>query len=450
MTASIIFDQVSKSAGVAGKARNDFDVGLLVTCSNATSATSYAWTLVDVPIRSALTRGTTSVGSEFTFTPDVKGTYKVALRVNGSPLISDNAYSFCAVLSYGAETLNWRYKAAAERDEDNITYAGLNFPSDVNPRGWATQDDLEREQVEAAVYKVENAAVATPGVGIASLVQLDTATGLLDPTVIPSTGGTPFGGDTGSGGTQGAVPAPGAGDAALYKYLSADGTWMIINQDQISPGFSIASFTKTAPNPGTLLYRRGDTLSAIAVAAAYVSGPPISANIVNILTGAAGVSDVDPGAWVGPTGPNFDSASHAGSVKRNGTDLGAEPKWTIELTATGTAVDVENIVITWTRDVYYGVGAAGLTSEAQIKSLPSNTLSTTRTRNITVSPSNQKVYYAYPKAYGTATFMLNGFPAAFNAPFELAITNVNGLTFTYYVYESTNLLTGTSLVFVVT
>jgi len=34
-------------------------------------------------------------------------------------------------------------------------------------------------------------------------------------------------GDSGSGGTKGAVPAPGAGDAAADKYLKADGTWTV-------------------------------------------------------------------------------------------------------------------------------------------------------------------------------------------------------------------------------
>lgn len=36
---------------------------------------------------------------------------------------------------------------------------------------------------------------------------------------------TPFVGDSGAGGVQGAVPAPAAGDAAEAKFLSADGTW---------------------------------------------------------------------------------------------------------------------------------------------------------------------------------------------------------------------------------
>jgi len=448
MPASIIFNQVSKSAGVAGKARKDFDVGLLVTCSNSTAATSYEWLLLDVPIRSALVRGTTGVGASFTFTPDVKGTYKVTLRVNGSVLPSDNARSFCAVLSFATGTLGWRYKAAGERDEDNIDVAGLGFPGDDNVRGWATQDDLEREETEAAVYDVQNAVVTSPGTGFDSLVRLDTATGQLDATVIPGTGGAVFVGDAGAGGTQGEVPAPAAGDAALHKYLHAGGTFKVINQDEISPGFSISSFTKTAPNPGTLTYRRGDTLTGITAAATYISGPPTSASISNTLGGSVGGTDVNPTAWTFSS--PYASATQPTNVKREGSDLGADPTWTIGLSATGTASDTENIVVTWTRDVYYGVGSAGLNTEAAIEGLAANALSSSRARTITVSPSSEKVYYAYPKQYGTATFTLNGFPASFGTPLELAITNVNGVTSTYYVYESTNLLSGTSLAFVVT
>lgn len=35
-------------------------------------------------------------------------------------------------------------------------------------------------------------------------------------------------GDFGSGGTPGLVPAPAAGDAVVYKFLRADGTWAIV------------------------------------------------------------------------------------------------------------------------------------------------------------------------------------------------------------------------------
>jgi hypothetical protein len=447
MPASIIFNQPGTPAGVAGKARSDFIISppTLVTCTNSTVETSYAWELVDVPIRSALVRGSAGVGASFTFTPDVKGTYLVKLTVNGSPFSTDTARSFCAVLSTGA---GWRYKAAGETEEDNQTYTGLGFPSNINTRGWATDEDLTYEEIEVAVTAVQNAVVTSPGPGTAPLAKLNTATGKFDTTVIPLTSGIVFTGDSGAGGTAGAVPAPAAGDFALNKYISAGGSWRTINQDEISPGFSIASFTKTAPNPGTLLYRRGAALTGITAGATYVSGPPTSANIANILGGSASGGDVDPVAWVF-TAP-FAAATQSANVEREGTDLGADPTWTIQLTATGTAVDVENIVVTWTRDVYFGVGIAGLNTEAAIEGLATNALATARQRTITVSPSSQKVYYAYPKAYGIATFTLNGFPAAFNIEFELALTNIHSIVSTYYVYESVNLLTGTNLAFVVT
>lgn len=447
MPASIIFNQTGTPAGVAGKARKDTLISppTPVVCTNATAATTYAWTLVDVPIRSALIRGTTGVGSSFSFTPDVKGTYLVSLTINGSPFTTDTARSFVAVLSTGAV---WRYKAAGETEEDNLTYTGLGFVGDVNTRGWATDEDLVYEEIETVVAAVQNAVVTSPGPGTAPLAKLNTATGKFDATLIPTVSGAPFVGDSGAGGAEGSVPAPAAGDFALHKYLSAGGSWRIINQDEISPGFSIASFTKSAPNPGTLIYRRGETLTGIAIAATYISGPPTAATLSNILAGSVGGGDVNPTAWTF-TAP-FATGTQPTNVKRDGTDLGSDPTWTIQLNATGTAVDVENVIVSWTRDVYYGVGAAGLATEAAIEGLPSNALANVRTRTITVSPANQKVYYAYPKTYGVGTFTLNGFPAAFNTAFELALTNVNGLTSTYYVYESTNLLTGTSLAFGVT
>lgn len=189
MPATITVNQVSKPAGVAGRSRDDLDVGLLVTCSNTTAESTYAWTLVDVPIRSALVRGMTGTGATFAFTPDVKGTYRITLRVNGSEFPSDNDVIFGAVLSFGDKTLGWRYLAAGEADnEDNTVKTGLGFPGDINPRGWATENDLNREQQELAAYEVANAVVVSPGPGTDNLVKLDSLTGQLDPTVIPSDG----------------------------------------------------------------------------------------------------------------------------------------------------------------------------------------------------------------------------------------------------------------------
>ena len=49
----------------------------------------------------------------------------------------------------------------------------------------------------------------------------------------------PFVGDTGAGGTQGLVPAPGAGTKAAGDFLKADGTWAYVDQSKpIYPPFS--------------------------------------------------------------------------------------------------------------------------------------------------------------------------------------------------------------------
>jgi len=186
MPASIIFNQVPLAAGVAGKARHDFAVGAVVTCSNSAVSTAYLWTLIDAPIRSALVRGTTGTNSTFLFTPDVKGTYLVTLRVDNSVAPADNTSNFCAILTFAAGTLAWRYKAAGERNEDNIDFVGLGFTGNDNVRGWATPDDLEREATEDAVYKVQNAVVTSPGLGIAALVKLDVATGKFNTSVVPT------------------------------------------------------------------------------------------------------------------------------------------------------------------------------------------------------------------------------------------------------------------------
>jgi len=189
MAAQIIINQATRPPGVAGIARSDGVTAQLVTCTSATLATSYEWTVIDSPIRSTIVRGAVTAGPSFTFTPDVKGTYQIQLRLNGSSLGANVARSFIAVRSFGVNTMGWRYPGHTETLEDNQTFPGLGFPSNVNPRGWATNDDLILEDTEEAVARVVGAVVVSPGAGFDSLVKLDTATGQFDPSVIPGGGG---------------------------------------------------------------------------------------------------------------------------------------------------------------------------------------------------------------------------------------------------------------------
>jgi hypothetical protein len=219
-----------------------------------------------------------------------------------------------------------------------------------------------------------------------------------------------------------------------------------LHEEMVLPAFAISSFTKTNPNDNQVLYRRGSSISSITALASYTSGPPDSASIANTFGGSTNPSDIDPGTW-DYTG-DYTDWSLSGTVARFGTDLGSDPTMTATLTATKFSLKQSAFTITWTSDVWWGVGIAGYNTESQIRSLSGTSLATSRIRTFTVSPSNQKVYYSYPKAYGTAIFTLNGFPADFKDPFQLTI--VSGIQRTYYIYESTYLLTGTNLAFVVT
>ena len=191
MPAVIIINQVTRPPGGLGTSRDDLVTGLVVTATNNTAEGTYLWTLLDVPIRSALVRGTTGIAASFTFTPDVKGTYRLSLQVNGSTIPADNAKNFGAVLSFGPKTLGWRYLGAGEsNDEDNIVKPSLGFPSNINPRGWATEQDLEQEQAELAAYEIANAVTVSPGIcqGLDRVVRLDPTTGKFDPSVVPGAG----------------------------------------------------------------------------------------------------------------------------------------------------------------------------------------------------------------------------------------------------------------------
>jgi len=63
----------------------------------------------------------------------------------------------------------------------------------------------------------------------------------------------PFVGDSGAGGAPGAVPAPGAGDSGLGKYLRADGTWHVPPAYAGGVQLISANYTITAADNGKLL-----------------------------------------------------------------------------------------------------------------------------------------------------------------------------------------------------
>jgi len=212
--------------------------------------------------------------------------------------------------------------------------------------------------------------------------------------------------------------------------------------DMIAPAFSL-TVEKTAPNGAVLTYRRGDTLTGVAASVVYVTGPPTDADINHTFGGSSGGGDIDPGIWT------FDdpwtSATLAGSVRRDGSDAGADPTMTVSVTAYGATEQTRNFQILWTGDLWWGEGPAGIDEESEVYALGNNILASSAARTITVSPINEKVYFVAPQTYGALTFWLDGIGVDMLDVRPLVVANSNGVDRTCSVYETTYLLTGTNL-----
>lgn len=102
-----------------------------------------------------------------------------------------------------------------------------------------------------------------------------------------------FVGDSGSGGTKGAVPAPASGDAAAGKFLKADGTWTAPSGsgDVVGPASSVdGQIARFSGTTGKLLTATPATISNsdIDAAAAIAFSKLASLSSGNILVGSAG------------------------------------------------------------------------------------------------------------------------------------------------------------------
>lgn len=224
------------------------------------------------------------------------------------------------------------------------------------------------------------------------------------------------------------LPPSGVQFAALIENPAGFPNYQLITNDMISPAF-IVSVTG-----GTNL-EVNQTVINPTFTASYSGGTPVSATLSNNFDGYT-VSPVSPFLSF-PTTHSYQKTVYGQSI-------------TFTVTAnngffnkTGTST------FNWLQKVFYGVGAAGQSSESFIESLAGNPITSTRSRTFTVSPTGQKIYYAHRTAYGLLAptdFVVGGFAGGFNNTATVSITNAFGFTENYYVYESDNLLTGSTTV----
>lgn len=152
-----------------------------------------------------------------------------------------------------------------------------------------------------------------------------------------------------------------------------------------------------------------------------------------------------------PTSLTLDSTAIDASTKSK-TISGLSIKWDNNKTWTLKATDEKGATSTTTATIsfgnyiYYGVGTTENNFTSSFVTGLSKRLQTSKAYDFSVTPSNQYIYYAVPKRLGTVSFKVGGFEGGFESPSTVSITNSSSYTEDYYVYRSTNKLSGTTAI----
>lgn len=196
------------------------------------------------------------------------------------------------------------------------------------------------------------------------------------------------------------------------------------------PGIVIAGF-----GANTSLVETGQSVVAPSFTASY-TGPAVS---TAVMTNDANGESRD----VHLTPTSFTSAQ---------TYVKSTPNQSVTFTlnATGTAGPAavpRTASITWGQKNFFGVSSTPANTEAFIESLTAQ-LTTSRNSGFSVNATaGQKIYFACPTRYGAPTFTVGGFVGGFILRATgISVTNAQGFTETYDLYESVNAGLGTTAV----
>lgn len=143
------------------------------------------------------------------------------------------------------------------------------------------------------------------------------------------------------------------------------------------------------------------------------------------------------------TNVNARSKTLTGSFTKS--TIGGSETFRLTVTETNpkgeTVTDTRDMKLYFYNPIYYGVGslASGFTSDF-VKTL-SKRVQNSKAYDFVATPNNQYVYYAVPTRLGKVSFKVNGFAGGFEEP--VTVTVNNNKPESYYVYRSTELLTGT-------
>jgi hypothetical protein len=291
--------------------------------------------------------------------------------------------------------------------------------------------------------------VAGSGATIVGIDQPNTATTEI---LISSTGAG--GGGAAGGDLSGSYPDPVVagfqgyplqapttpGDSDVYVWNGLHFALRQLTQDDIGPAFAVDSFS------GGSTVEIGATVTNPSFSATY-SSLPSSAQITN-------TDSIDSPLTLSTP---FTSGTVTGSFTHT-----SQTSVTFTLTAIAATTQTAEQFISYEPRMFGGVaaaGATGATASGNSASLTgvSGTLSNAGLLSTPVgtvfgpySPSSQVIYLLLTGNSHTFKDNSTGFAFPFNSPTSVSFVNQNGATVSMYLYQSTNTLTGTYSIEVVT
>lgn len=117
--------------------------------------------------------------------------------------------------------------------------------------------------------------------------------------------------------------------------------------------------------------------------------------------------------------------------------------YTLKVVDEKDASATKTTTISFLNKIYWGVGSKenGFIGE-DIKNLSNSALASGKSVTKDFNVNNQYIYFAYPTRFGVGSFSVGGFGGGFEPAETVSFTNNSGYTENYYVYRSTNLLSG--------
>lgn len=145
-------------------------------------------------------------------------------------------------------------------------------------------------------------------------------------------------------------------------------------------------------------------------------------------------------------GETIDVSTTSKAISGLSITWGNNKTWTLVATDNRKATFTKTTSITFCNGIYYGVGTMERGFDSAFVTGLTKRLQTGKAYDFTVTPTDQYIYYAVPKRLGTVSFKVGGFEGGFEVPETVSVTNASNYTEDYYVYRSTNKITGSTAV----